>query len=111
VPLAGRTVVLVDDGIATGATMRAACLVARARGARWVVVAVPVGPPDIEDLLRPVADRVLCLDRPAAYFAVGQAYRRFTQTTDAEVAALLRRATGAPDDPTTPNWPIHGGAG
>lgn len=102
VPLAGRAVILVDDGIATGATMRVACAVALARGARMVVVAVPVGPADVDDLLCPPADRVCCLERPTDFFAVGQAYRRFAQTTDAEVAATLGRVSWAPGDPASP---------
>ncbi|WP_249776751.1 phosphoribosyltransferase family protein [Leifsonia sp. C5G2] len=102
VSLAGRTVIIVDDGIATGSTARAACRVARALGASRVVVAAPVGPAEAASRLIPDADDVVCLEEPVPYFAVGQAYRDFTQTTDDEVASVLARAalrpTGAPAD-------------
>ena len=94
VPLAGRTVVVVDDGIATGATARAACQVARAHGAERVVLAVPVGPPDIEIRLGSDADELVCLHTPPEFFAVGQFYRHFPQLSDEAVVALLR--AGAP---------------
>ncbi len=92
VPLAGRTVVVVDDGIATGSTARAACQVARAHGAGKVVLAVPVGPEDIAQLIGPAADEVVCLHTPADFVAVGQAYADFSQTSDDEVVDLLERA-------------------
>lgn len=92
VPLRGRLVVIVDDGIATGSTARAACGVARELGASRVVVAAPVGPVDAADRLRPEADEVICLTQPARFSAVGQAYRDFTQTSDEEVQRLLARA-------------------
>ncbi len=95
VPLAGHTVVVVDDGVATGATARAACRVVRARGAGRVVLAVPVGPAGVERRLRPDADAVLCLLTPEPFTSVGAAYADFRQTTDAQVAALLRPAAGA----------------
>ncbi|MGZ4619771.1 MAG: phosphoribosyltransferase, partial [Frankiaceae bacterium] len=90
VPLAGRTVVIVDDGIATGATARVACQVARTHGAARVVLAVPVGPPDVEVRLRSDADAVVCLHTPPEFFAVGQFYRDFPQLSDDAVVALLR---------------------
>jgi putative phosphoribosyl transferase len=96
-PLQGRIALLVDDGLATGATARAACRVARAAGAAQVVVAVPVAPPDTVASLRADADEVLCLDTPAQFSAVGQWYRDFTQTSDAEVARLLHLAATPPD--------------
>ena len=89
-PLAGRTVVIVDDGIATGATARAACQVARAHGAERVVLAVPVAPLDTEVRLRTDADEVVCLHTPPDFFAVGQFYRDFPQVPDDAVVALLR---------------------
>ena len=94
VSLSGRTVVIVDDGIATGSTVRAACAVARAAGARRVVVAAPVGPPRVAERLSRAADAVICLREPVNLYAVGQAYADFTQVTDAEVTALLARAGG-----------------
>ena len=89
VPLAGRTALVVDDGIATGATARAACLVARARGARRVIVAVPVGATGAVASLRRDADEVTCLHTAPAFAAVGAWYGDFSQVTDAEVVALL----------------------
>jgi putative phosphoribosyl transferase len=90
--LTGRTVVLVDDGIATGATARAACQVARAKGATRVVVGVPVAAPSSLADIAEVADEVACLEAPRSFFAVGQFYRDFSQTTDEEVVSLLRQA-------------------
>ena len=93
VRLAGRTAVVVDDGIATGSTARAACQVARADGAARVVLAVPVAPRGAVDALSDVADEVVCLTQPMWFQAVGQCYDDFAPTTDAEVVALLGRAT------------------
>jgi predicted phosphoribosyltransferase len=88
-PIAGRTVVIVDDGLATGASARAAIGVARARGAGRVVLAVPVAPPDTVATLRADADDVVSLETPAAMVAIGQWYDDFRQTSDAEVVAHL----------------------
>jgi putative phosphoribosyl transferase len=96
VPLAGRTVIVVDDGIATGSTARAACQVARAQGATRVLLAVPVGPPGIRERMGADADDVVCLDAPVNFFAVAQAYQDFAQITDAQVVELLEVA-GTPD--------------
>ncbi|MFK4224678.1 phosphoribosyltransferase family protein [Streptomyces sp. NPDC019890] len=93
-PLRGRTVIIVDDGIATGATAAAACQVVRAQGAARVVLAVPVAPPDSLDSLRADADEVVCLATPRAFRAVGEWYEDFSQTSDEEVAALLAEAAG-----------------
>ena len=88
--LADHVVVIVDDGVATGATVRAACEVARDDGAARVVLAVPVAPPDWVDRLGTAADEYVCVDSPAGFRAVGQVYDDFSQTTDAEVVDLLR---------------------
>lgn len=87
-----RMAVLVDDGLATGATMRAAVGVARASGAAMVVVAVPVGPPETCAALRREVDALVCLMRPPAFRAVSQWYRQFAPTSDAEVRDLLAQA-------------------
>src|SRR6266699_4243183 len=91
-PLDGRTAVIVDDGIATGSTARAACQVARALGAARVVLAVPVAPPSADRALRGDADEVICLDMPERFMAIGEWYEDFAQTSDEEVVALLRAA-------------------
>ncbi|WP_182907266.1 MULTISPECIES: phosphoribosyltransferase [unclassified Microbispora] len=94
VDLAGRTVIVVDDGIATGGTARAACQVARAHGASRVVLAVPVGAPETIASLRGDADEVVCLDTPDHFYAIGAWYDDFTQTRDEDVIECLRQAAG-----------------
>jgi putative phosphoribosyl transferase len=89
-PVAGRTVILTDDGIATGATMIAAINTVKAGGAAWIVVAVPVGSPDRLDAIRPLCNRLVCLEEPQAFWAIGQFYRDFAQVEDARVVELLR---------------------
>ena len=96
VPLAGRTVVVVDDGMATGATARAACMVARARGASLVIVAVPVGSAEAAKSLRHAADKVICLHTPARFFSIGEWYEDFSQVSDEEVTSLLGQAPAQP---------------
>jgi putative phosphoribosyl transferase len=88
----GRTVVLVDDGIATGNTTRAAVKGLRKRGAEQVVLATPVATPEVLASLRPLVDDVVCLSRPRALIAIGVAYEDFRQVSDAEVARLLAAA-------------------
>jgi putative phosphoribosyl transferase len=92
VDVTGRTVVIVDDGIATGSTARAAMQVARAQGATRVVLGIPVGAPDTIAAMRSEADEVVCVETPLGFLAVGQAYESFTQTTDEEVVRLLAAA-------------------
>jgi putative phosphoribosyl transferase len=89
VPLAGRTAIVVDDGVATGATMRAAVEVVRAHGAARVVVAVPVAAAEAVEALRASVDELVVLLEPVDLGGVGLWYADFTQTTDAEVASLL----------------------
>src|SRR5262249_15854768 len=100
VRLGGRTVVIVDDGIATGATARAACQVARARGAGRVVLAVPVGPAESVESLGQVADEVVCANTPAGFFAIGEWYADFAQATDQQVTVLLNKAAAAATAPS-----------
>lgn len=95
--LAGRTAVLVDDGIATGATARAACRVARALGAARVVLAAPVCAPEAAALLRGETDELVCPLRPRAFGSVGRWYEDFEQVGDRAVADLLRRARRGQD--------------
>lgn len=92
IPLAGRVVVIVDDGIATGSTARAACQVARAEQARRIVLAVPVAPDDWTKRMSGVADELISLIEPAIFAGVGRFYLDFAQTTDEDVIAALDRA-------------------
>jgi putative phosphoribosyl transferase len=89
VPVTGRTVIVVDDGLATGFTARAAIQMVRRLGAARVVLAVPVAPPDAVEALREIADEVVCLETPTWFLAIGAWYQDFRQTTDEEVQHLL----------------------
>ncbi len=87
--LANREIVVVDDGVATGSTLKAALLSLSKVGAKSVTVAVPVGPPDTIKALKRHADRVVCLFTPDPFYAIGEFYGNFDQTTDEEVTDLL----------------------
>ena len=89
IPVEGRTVILIDDGLATGSTARAAIDALRHGGARQVILAVPVAPPDAVRELRAVADRVVCLTVPPSFTAVGEWYDDFRQVSDEDVTRLL----------------------
>jgi predicted phosphoribosyltransferase len=89
--LEDRTVILVDDGVATGATVLASLRAIRGRQPRELVLAVPVGPPETMELLSHEADRVVCLHTPEAFWAVGAFYAIFDQTSDEEVVHLLQQ--------------------
>jgi len=89
---AGRIAIVVDDGLATGATMIAALHAVRAREPARLVCAVPVAAPDSLERVRPYADEVVCLEAPHGFYAVGQFYRDFQQVEDDEVVALLARS-------------------
>ncbi|MFS0866410.1 phosphoribosyltransferase [Microbacterium sp. 179-B 1A2 NHS] len=91
--LGGRTVLVVDDGIATGATASAACRYARDEGAARVIVAAPIGPRDAACLIV-AADEVICLAQPRSFRAVGEWYEDFAPTSDAEVVRLLAGTVG-----------------
>ena len=90
--IAGRTAIVVDDGIATGATTRAALQAVRRAGPRKLVLAVPVAPQDSLTRLQPEADEIVCLATPSPFWAIGQFYEDFHQVPDDEVIALLQRA-------------------
>jgi len=105
VPVAGRQVILTDDGIATGSTMIAALRTVRAAGVAGLTVAVPVASPDRLEEIRPLCDRLVCLLAPDSFLAVGQFYRSFDQVEDARVVDLLRatlRSRG-PSGPSSPS--------
>jgi putative phosphoribosyl transferase len=88
--LKNRNAILVDDGIATGSTIRAALASVRKKGAKTIVIAVPVAPPSALKILRKEADRVVCLHTPEQFDAIGEFYRVFNQTSDEEVIRLLK---------------------
>jgi len=92
-PVDGRVVILVDDGLATGYTARAAIELIRRRGASRVVLAVPVAPEDNVETMRGVADEVVVLETPRWFLSIGEHYVDFTQTSDDEVEALLERSS------------------
>lgn len=94
VDIEGRTVILVDDGLATGATMRAAVMAARHANPRQIIVAVPVGAPESCARMRQHADEVVCALEPSTFFGVAQFYRDFTQVGDEQVNELLRGGRG-----------------
>jgi putative phosphoribosyl transferase len=106
IALDDRTVVVIDDGLATGSTARAAIQVARAHGARRVVLAVPVAPRQTLEELARIADEAICVASPELFVAIGQWYEDFGQTTDAEVTRLLaeaRRRAPAGRSPQAPD--------
>ncbi len=119
-PLQGRIALIVDDGVATGSTARAACQVARAQGAEQVILAVPVGAPSAVAALGQEADTVVCLEMPSWFYAVDQWYDDFRQTSDEQVVDLLRRsaeraaapepaAVGAADPPARDEVEVFAG--
>jgi putative phosphoribosyl transferase len=114
IPVAGRTVILVDDGIATGGTAVAAGRALKVRGAARVILAVPVAPPETEQRLGGDFDQIVCLEEPEGFFGIGQFYVDFGQVGDDEVIALLAREpeeAGAADqvaaDPPVAERPVE----
>lgn len=87
--LKGKTVILIDDGLATGSTMRAAIQTCKAEGAAYLIVAVPVAPAETIEKIKQEVDRVVCLSTPSPFQAVGQFYNHFDQTSDEEVILYL----------------------
>jgi predicted phosphoribosyltransferase/dienelactone hydrolase len=106
---AGRIVIVVDDGLATGSTMIAALHALRSRKPARLICAVPVAPPDVLDKIGAYADEVVCLHTPADFQAVGQFYRHFDQVEDEEVIAVLRRGQGARAAPPPPGALLKNG--
>jgi putative phosphoribosyl transferase len=94
-PLDGQTVILVDDGVATGATLKAALATLRCEGLKMLIAAIPVAPPETAREIESTVDAWACLATPAWFGAVGQFYRDFTQVSDAEVVKLLSRVKTA----------------
>lgn len=92
VPVQGRSAIVIDDGIATGATMRAALRLLRERKPARIVLAVPVAPPDTVESMRPMVDDLVCLEAPPYFHAVGAHYVDFEQVEDATVRELLAEA-------------------
>jgi len=93
--LNGKVAIIVDDGVATGATMRAAIKSARKLGAEKIVVAIPVSPKDALEKIKSEADVVICLDIPDVFFGVGGFYQEFAQTEDEQVISLLKNAANS----------------
>lgn len=91
-PVAGKVVILVDDGVATGASMAVAAQLPRAAGAARLVIAVPTGPASMHRRFRGIADDIVCASSPEPFLAVGQSYSDFTQVGDGEVRRLLGTA-------------------
>jgi putative phosphoribosyl transferase len=100
-----RCLILVDDGLATGASMRAAVAALKQRKPASIVVAIPVAPPDTVEILKEQADEVVCLATPEPFLAVGRWYEDFSQTSDEDVKALLARAWALESDPNPMEQP------
>ncbi len=90
--LKGKTIILLDDGAATGATMKAAISTLNVEGIEKLIVALPVAPPETAEELRQMADELICLETPAYFMAVGSYYQDFTQVTDEDVVEILERS-------------------
>jgi putative phosphoribosyl transferase len=103
----GATAVVVDDGVATGTTVRAAVQALRRRGPARIVLALPVAPAEVIEQLRPLVDEVVCLAEPVPFRAVGLHYGDFHQVSDEEVVRVLQEAAwahGAPGPAQEPGW-------
>jgi predicted phosphoribosyltransferase len=98
---AGRVVIVLDDGVATGSTMMAALKAVRARRPAWLVAAMAVAPPETLKRLHPLADEVVCLEAPPVFYAIGSFFRDFAQVSDEDVIAILQ-AAAAPKSAVKP---------
>lgn len=105
VPLAGKIVILLDDGVATGATMKAAIATLRKEPLQKLVAALPVAPPGTVEEIRPTVDELICLETPEWFPAIGNFYSDFTQVTDPEVITLMREAERFCSDRTSKGIP------
>jgi len=90
--LKNKTVILIDDGVATGSTMMAAIKSVRSQNAKKIIIAVPVAPDEFLEKVASESDKIICLEAPENFFAVGQAYTNFAQTEDEEVVSLIKKA-------------------
>ena len=95
-PVEGRIAIVVDDGMATGASLKAAVRAVRSRAPARIVAALPVAPPEAGARMQGEVDEFVCVQTPTLFFAVGQFYADFSETTDDEVRALLARAAASP---------------
>ena len=93
--LKGKIIILVDDGAATGATMKVAISTLKVEGIEKLIVALPVAPPETAEELRQMADELICLETPSDFMAVGAYYQDFTQVTDEDVVKILERSKPA----------------
>jgi putative phosphoribosyl transferase len=100
-PVTGRTVIVVDDGVATGSTVRAALRTLRKKEPAKLILAVPVAPSDVQASLAPECDEIICLATPQPFYAVGAHYADFTQTSDEEVKRLLAASANREPELTT----------
>lgn len=103
--LTGRSVIVTDDGIATGSTMLAALQTVRLQQPKELIVAVPVAPPDRLEPIRSHCDRLICLEAPQEFFSVGQFYLSFDQVSDEEACELLRKHGAASHSQASPGMP------
>jgi putative phosphoribosyl transferase len=105
--LEGKIVLLVDDGVATGATMKSAVLTLKQEKLKKLVIALPVAPPETADELRKKADELICLETPGDFMAVGAYYQDFTQVSDDEVVKMLKDAEGGFEGRKCSTKPLH----
>lgn len=98
--LSGKTIILVDDGVATGATVKAAIMTLKKEKIAGLILALPVGPRDTADELKEMVDEFICIETPEAFYAVGAHYADFTQVSDEEVVDMLERSAAGQKEAT-----------